>query len=56
MFPLREDMPTAPVHPYAQTKVAVEQMLAALCRSGSWPGGLPALFQSRRRTSQWPHR
>ena len=35
-FPLREDMPTAPVHPYAQTKVAVEQMLAALCRSGSW--------------------
>jgi len=35
-FPLREDMPTAPVHPYAQTKVAVEQMLAALCRTGSW--------------------
>ena len=35
-FPLREDMPTAPVHPYAQTKVAVEQMLTALCRSGSW--------------------
>ena len=35
-FPLRETMPTAPVHPYAQTKVAVEQMLAALCRSGSW--------------------
>ena len=36
IFPLREDMPTAPVHPYAQTKVAVEQMLAALCRSGAW--------------------
>ena len=35
-FPLREDMTTAPVHPYAQSKVAVEQMLAALCRSGSW--------------------
>ena len=35
-FPLREGMPTAPVHPYAQTKVAVEQMLAALCRTGSW--------------------
>ena len=35
-FPLREGMPTAPVHPYAQTKVAVEQMLAALCRAGSW--------------------
>ena len=35
-FPLREDMPAAPVHPYAQTKVAVEQMLAALCRTGSW--------------------
>ena len=35
-FPLREDMPTAPVHPYAQTKVAVEQMFNALCRSGPW--------------------
>ena len=35
-FPLREDMPTAPVHPYAQTKVAVEQMLSALCRSSPW--------------------
>ena len=35
-FPLRETMPTAPVHPYAQTKVAVEQMLAALFRSGAW--------------------
>ena len=29
-------MPTAPVHPYAQTKVTVEQMLEALCRSGPW--------------------
>ena len=36
IFPLREDMPTAPVHPYAQTKLAVEQMLQALCRSGPW--------------------
>ena len=35
-FPVREAMPTAPIHPYAQTKVAVEQMLAALCRSGTW--------------------
>ena len=35
-FPLREDMPMAPIHPYAQTKVAVEQMLEALCRAGSW--------------------
>ena len=35
-FPLREDMPTAPVHPYAQTKVAVEEMLAALCTESSW--------------------
>ena len=35
-FPLREDMPTAPVHTYAQTKVAVEQMLSALCRSRPW--------------------
>ena len=35
-FPLREEMRSTPVHPYAQTKVAVEQMLAALCRSGSW--------------------
>ena len=35
-FPLHEGMATAPVHPYAQTKLAVEQMLGALCRSGSW--------------------
>ena len=35
-FPLLEEMPTAPVNPYAETKVAVEQMLTALCRSGSW--------------------
>ena len=35
-FPLHEGMATAPVHPYAQTKLAVEQMLAALCRSGGW--------------------
>ena len=35
-FPLREDMPMAPIHPYAQTKVAVEQMLGALCSSGPW--------------------
>ena len=36
VFPLREDMPTAPVHPYAQTKLAVEQMLRALSLSGAW--------------------
>ncbi|WP_353292085.1 UDP-glucose 4-epimerase GalE [Synechococcus sp. M16CYN] len=35
-FPLHEEMPTVPVHPYAQTKLAVEQMLNALCRSGNW--------------------
>ena len=35
-FPLREDMATAPVHPYAQTKLAVEQMLQALCQSQHW--------------------
>ena len=35
-FPLHEGMAPAPVHPYAQTKLAVEQMLAALCRSGGW--------------------
>ena len=35
-FPLREDMATAPVHPYAQTKLAVEQMLQALCHSQPW--------------------
>ena len=29
-------MATAPVHPYAQTKLAVEQMLQALCRKGGW--------------------
>lgn len=36
MFPLNENMPTNPIHPYAQTKVAVEQMLNALCRSLQW--------------------
>ena len=36
VFPLHEEMPTAPVHPYAQTKLAVEQMLGALCRSENW--------------------
>ena len=35
-FPLHEGMAPAPMHPYAQTKLAVEQMLAALCRSGGW--------------------
>ena len=35
-FPLREDTPTAPIHPYAQTKLAVEQMLQALVRTGAW--------------------
>ena len=35
-FPLKEEMPTTPVHPYAQTKLAVEQMLGALCRSENW--------------------
>ena len=29
-------MPTNPIHPYAQTKVAVEQMLNALCQSLQW--------------------
>ena len=35
-FPLTEITPTAPIHPYAQTKLAVEQLLAALSRSGAW--------------------
>ena len=35
-FPLTEELTTAPVHPYAQTKLAVEQMLQALCRRGAW--------------------
>ena len=35
-FPLREDTPTGPVHPYAQTKLAVETMLEALCRVSPW--------------------
>ena len=36
VFPLLEEMPTPPVHPYAQTKLAAEQMLAALVRSQDW--------------------
>ena len=35
-FPLTEVMPTPPVHPYAQTKLAAEQMLASLVRSEGW--------------------
>ena len=35
-FPLTETTPTAPIHPYAQTKLAVEQMLMALAGSGDW--------------------
>ena len=35
-FPLVESMPPDPIHPYAQSKLAVEHMLAALSRSGPW--------------------
>ena len=35
-FPLSEATPTAPVHPYAQTKLAVETMLQALCQVSPW--------------------
>ena len=35
-FPLTETTPTAPIHPYAQTKLAVEQMLRALATRGDW--------------------
>ncbi|EAQ70120.1 UDP-glucose 4-epimerase [Synechococcus sp. RS9909] len=36
VFPLTETTPTNPIHPYAQTKLAVEQMLHALSVSGPW--------------------
>ena len=35
-FPLTETTATAPIHPYAQTKLAVEQMLSALAAKGDW--------------------
>ena len=35
-FPLTETTPIAPIHPYAQTKLAVEQMLNALAARGDW--------------------
>ena len=35
-FPLTETTATNPVHPYAQTKLAVEQMLAALAQASKW--------------------
>ena len=35
-FPITETNPTAPIHPYAQTKLAVEQLLTALNRKGCW--------------------
>jgi len=35
-FPLVETMAPAPIHPYAQSKLAVEQLLNALAATGSW--------------------
>ena len=35
-FPLAEAMAPAPIHPYAQSKLAVEQLLNALAATGSW--------------------
>ena len=35
-FPITETTPTAPIHPYAQSKLAVEQLPTALSRSGPW--------------------
>ena len=35
-FPLLETMAAAPIHPYAQSKWAVEQLLNALAATGSW--------------------
>lgn len=35
-FPLTETTPTAPIHPYAQTKLAVEHLLNALAASSDW--------------------
>ena len=35
-FPITEMMETKPIHPYAQTKLAVEQMLNALTKNGKW--------------------
>lgn len=35
-FPLTETTPAAPIHPYAQTKLAVEQMLSALGSREDW--------------------
>ena len=35
-FPIIESSPTAPIHPYAQTKLAVEQMIGALGNSETW--------------------
>ena len=35
-FPLTETTPTDPIHPYAHTKLAVEQMLRALATKKDW--------------------
>ena len=35
-FPLTETMMPAPIHPYAHSKLAVEQLLNALAATGSW--------------------
>ena len=36
IFPLLESMPVDPIHPYSQSKLAVEQMISALSQSGPW--------------------
>ena len=36
VFPLLETMQPDPIHPYAQSKLSVEQMLRAISRSGPW--------------------
>ena len=35
-FPIMETMDPAPIHPYAQSKLAVEQILNALAATGPW--------------------
>ena len=53
-FPLVESMPPDPIHPYAQSKLAVEHMLAAL--SHTLASCSVALFQPRGCSSQRSHR
>ena len=51
-FPLREDMPTAPVHPLCPDQSCRRKYVGSSLLLGPLAGGVPALLQSCRRSPQ----